>query len=181
MCFAIAPVLAAVSLATTVASGVVGYMGQQQQGAAEQAQLNYNAQVSRNNSVLRQQDATRIAQEGEVAAQKQQQERAQAVARARASAAASGVDPNSGSPLDVQADLTKIGKLDEDTTRYNALVNRRNALIESDNLASQSQLLTAESANVKKATRLAGYSSLLSTASSFGDKFMAFQKDGVFG
>jgi hypothetical protein len=179
MCIPVAA-LAVASLVATAAGGVVSYMGQQQAASSEAAQLTYNAQVANNNAILKRQDQARITAETDVAAQRQQQETAAAVSRARVAAAGGGVDPNSGSALDLQADLTKIGKLDETTTRYNGLILARNAGIEASNFDSQRGLLTSQAKGVKKAGQLAGYASLLSTASSIGDKYMSFKSAGTF-
>ena len=106
-------VIAAVTAATAVAGTAVAAAGAVQQGAAAKQTANFNATVSRNNAVATEQAAA-------AEADRQNLQSRKLIASGVAAASASGIDPNSGSPLEVMADLAGQAKLDEELGRWQA-------------------------------------------------------------
>ena len=99
--------------AAVAASAVAGVAGAIQQGQAAKQTANYNAQVSRNNAIGTEQAAA-------AESDRKSLETRHLLASGVAAAGASGVDPNSGSPLEVVADLAGQAKLDEELARWQA-------------------------------------------------------------
>jgi hypothetical protein len=101
---AVAAVGAAVTAVASISSGIA------QQNAAE-----YNAQVDKNNAEQAQEAAGAQASVVE-------QQAAEKVAAQKAAYAASGVDVNTGTPVDVLTSTAASGKLDALTVRYGGQV-----------------------------------------------------------
>lgn len=105
-------VLTAISLASTAASTGIGIIGSIQQGKAQQAQAEYQANVARQNQDLAEQQASAQRKEGYDNMIAKRQETAKLIGRQRAAAGASGAAVDVGSNLDLQADTAALGELD---------------------------------------------------------------------
>lgn len=101
------------TIAATVVSGAYQAKGQYEQGK-------YQAKVSKNNAIIKNQLAADALNRGRVAEDNKRMQVAQAKAMQRAQFGASGVDVNLGSASDIQADTAMIGELDALTIRNNA-------------------------------------------------------------
>lgn len=97
---------------TVVAAAASAAAAMQQADAAAKA-ANFNETISVNNAIG-------AAQQGAAEADRANLQHRRMLATARASAGASGVDPDSGSPLEVVADLAGQSKLDEELARWQA-------------------------------------------------------------
>lgn len=159
---AVMPIL---SLAATVAGGVISGIGAQQQAQAQANAANYNAAVARN-------AATFAQQQGEVNAQAQDRRTAAMIGRQRAVYAAGGLDVNSGSPLDIQSDTATIG-------RENSLTIRNNAARQAYGYEANANLDTASAQNYQQAGDTAMFGSLIGAGGSVGSKWSAYQQEGV--
>lgn len=82
------------------------------QGASGGAAADYNAAVARQNAIIAQ-------QQGVAAVEAQQRTAARTQGSIIANYGASGVQADSGSPLDVLADSARMAELDKLTTQYN--------------------------------------------------------------
>lgn len=102
-----------IGIGATVASGVVGAVGQIQQG-------NIAAQVGRNNQIAADYAAQDALRRGEETAQKARRDADATKSAQRAMMAANGLDLNSGTPLDLQEQTDFFGQLDQNTARRNA-------------------------------------------------------------
>lgn len=154
-----------ISLATTLAGGVISGIGAERSAQAQANAANYNAAVARNASIFAQ-------QQGEVNAEASDRRTAAMIGRQRATYAAGGLDVNSGSPLDIQADTAQMGRL-------NSLTIRNNAARTAYGYEAQGNLDTAEASNYKTAGDTAMLGSLIGTAGAVGDKWQSFQTAGV--
>ena len=154
---ALAPVMAYASLAAGAFSAF---------GAYQQNQ--YQAQVAANNAQIAQNNAKAALAAGAVEEQNQRLLTEQRIGKVRANAGAAGVDPNFGSPLDLQSDTAKLGELDALTIRNNAARRAYGYQVEGLNQSAQASLYNS-----------ASYGSLLSGATSVGSKYMGFQQSGV--
>ena len=94
------------------------------------------------------------------------------IGRQRAVYAAGGLDVNTGSPLDIQADTAQMGRL-------NSLTIRNNAARQAYGYQASANLDTAEAQNYQQAGDTAMLGSLIGTAGSVGSKWSAYQQAGV--
>jgi len=173
--------LAIASLAGSLISGGVGFMGAMQQGEAASGAAKYQAQVSRNNEITARNNAAYAAQSGAVRAQNQDLKNRAALGALEASQSASGIDLDSGSSEDVRAGARNIARLDTETLFNNALLQVRAAQSQGVNFGAQAGLEELEGRNAKSAAMTKGFGSLLGGATSFGDKWLRYQNVGVPG
>lgn len=90
-----------------------------QQAAAQQA--TYQAQVADNNASIAKQNQTTAERAAAAQAQAQSMQSAQTIGATRAAAAAGGLDPNSGTPLNVEQGERKTGQMNTLNTWNNAM------------------------------------------------------------
>lgn len=159
---AVMPIL---SIASTVVGGVFSAIGSQQQAQAQANAANYNAAVARNAALFAQ-------QQGEVQAQANDRKTAAMIGRQRAVYAAGGLDVNSGSPLDIQADTAQFGRL-------NSLTIRNNAARQAYGYEANANLDTAAASNYESAGNTAMVGSLIGTAGNVGSKWSSYQQEGI--
>ena len=144
------------------------------QGQAQAASADYNAQVARNNEIIAKQNAQLELQQGAVAEQAQEQKTGQAMGAELAQEAASGVEPNTGSPLNERVGEAEIGKLNALTTRHNYGLQARNYMTQASSFGAQSALYGAQ-ANWDLE------SSILGGASTVSSKWASWQRNNIFG
>lgn len=154
-----------ISLATTLAGGIISGIGAQRQDQAQADAANYNAAVARNAAIFAQ-------QQGEVNAQANDRRTAAMVGRQRAAYAAGNLDVNSGSPLDIQSDTEQIGRL-------NSLTIRNNAARDAYGYQANANLDTAAASNYETAGNSAMLGSLIGAGTSVGDKWSQYSQAGV--
>jgi len=176
-----AAALAAVSAVATVGGTVMSFVGQQQQANATAAAANYQAQVARNNAIVNERNAQAIEQAGQTEEQNQRLKTAQVQGQQRAAMAASGIDTTSGTPLNVLGDTAKLGELDALTIRSNTARKVYNMRVEGLSDTNEATLDVAKASSASAAGQTAGFSTLLSGATSLGDKFLGWQKAGILG
>lgn len=174
------PVVPIISLGMTLAGGVVSAMGAQQQAQAQSDAARYQAQVARNNQVMAQRNAEYVRQKSEIETYEQDMGNREKQGKINAAIAANGFAMDSGSNLKMRGDAASLGRLDTLTTRSNADRSAYNFDVEASNNQAEAGLHDMESKNAEKAGNLAMFSSMLGTASSFGDKWMSYSKAGAF-
>lgn len=96
--------MVAVAIIAAVASTVVGVLGTQSSARAQQSAANYNAAIAKN-------AAQTSSQQGMFDAQQIRDQNRRMLATQRANAAANGVDPDSGSQIDVQHSSAQQGEM----------------------------------------------------------------------
>jgi hypothetical protein len=178
MAFA-APIMAVVSLASTVIGTAVSYMGAQQQAKAQAQAAQYQAQVARNNSIMMQQNATYERQKTQVDAQNQDQKNKAQLGQIEAQQGASGFDLGSLSMTNVRSSASELGRLDTLTVGNNGERKARDFDVAATNQTAQAGMYDMEASNAKSAGQLNAYSSLLSGASSFSSRWASYSKSGV--
>lgn len=176
-----APILAVVSLAATVAGGVMQYQAAQQQAQAQADAARYQAEVANANRKVNEQNAAYERQKGDVDAMNQDLKNAGQQGKVLAGLAANGFDVNTGTNLGIQESTEKLGRLDTLTTRNNAERKAYAYDVAAKNDESTAGLYEMQAANAEKAGSLNAFTSLIGTASSFGDKWMSYKNQGVFG
>lgn len=104
---------AAAAATGALATGVgVSALGSVVQGEGQAQASEYNAAIARQNALITQ-------QQGDAAVQAQQRDSARQIGRMKAAYGASGVQLDSGSPLDVLAESASMAALDSLTLKYN--------------------------------------------------------------
>ena len=109
----------AISLGATALGTGMGVISSIQQGKAQAAQAQYQADVARQNQELAERQAGAERREGYEAMITKRQETARLIGRQRAAAGASGAAVDVGSNLDLQADTAAQGEIDA-LNAYNA-------------------------------------------------------------
>lgn len=176
--------IAIASMAMSALSTGVGFVGQmqQQQAQAQQAQinqanLNYQAQVQRNNAALAERQAADAVQRGRVEEDKRRMLTQQQIGQQTARLAAQGTDLE-GSPTDILSDTAATGELDALTIRSNAAREAYGYKLQGLNYEADATLKTASAANSSYSPNYLGAgASLLAGASNLGEKWWKFQQN----
>jgi len=180
------------SLAMSALSTGAGFIGQQQQQAAQAqamqqqaamqgAQANYQAQVARQNQELADRQAADAVARGQVAEDAQRRKTAQAIGTQTAILAAQGTDL-SGSPTDILGDTASAGELDAQTIRSNAAREAYGYKIQSTGFGNEGMVQDSRARNsyYSGGTNMLGAgASLLAGASNLAEKWYKFQQSGV--
>lgn len=153
------------SIGATVAGGIFSAVGAYNQNEAAANAASYNAAVAQN-------AATYARQAGEVQAQAADRQTAALIGRQKAGFAASGIDVNTGSPLDIQSDTARFGRL-------NDLTIRNNAARQAWGYQATGNLETAQAQNYQTAATTSAIGSLIGTGGSVANKWQSFQTAGV--
>lgn len=167
--------MAWVPIALSVVSAISSMRGSKKQGEADQQNAQYQAQVARNNQIVAEQNAKYAEQVGRSQEDAKRQQSAQSLGQIRASLGAAGVDPNSGSALRLQTGAAEFGELDALTIRNNAARNAYGYRVQGTDFAAQASLNDSRASNAASSGRLNMFSSLVSGASSFADKWNKFK------
>lgn len=168
--------LLGVSLVTTAIGAGVSAMGAQQQAEASAASNRYQAQVAANNALIAEQNARYAREAGQSQAYQNQYKIRQAVGAQKAQQGASGIDVNSGSPLDVRVSTAELGELDTLTILNNAEREAYGYESQSVNFKAESGLRLMEADNDRAAGRLGVAKSLIGGAQSVSDKWLSYKK-----
>lgn len=170
-----------VSIAASVVGTAMSAVGQLQAGKAQAAQLNYQAAVGRNNSILAQRAADDARLRGEEAARREASKTKQLAGRQRAALAANGQLVDQGSALDLTDDTMQIGKLDELTIRSNAEREALGYEAQGANFQAGSELNRMGAANASTASIGSAFGTVLTGAGNVASKWYNFKKEGLFG
>lgn len=144
------------AVAAMIVAAVVTAYSAVRSGQAQSAAADYNKKVA-------QQNAAAMDQQSQAAREQQHQDLMRKLGLMQANYGASGVDPTTGSPLDVFADSVQKGTLDDLTTKYNyqmkALGYQNSATLDSfqSDQASTSGYLNGASALLGGASKAYGY------------------------
>lgn len=171
--------LAAASLATTVAGGIMGSKGAHQAAQANATTAMYQAAVARNNQVIMEQNADAAATAGDTQVYNAGIRARNAVGSARATAAASGLDVNTGTPYAEQLSTDQIHLLDAATIRNNASRQAYGFRQRGADYGAEVGLRTMAAYNAKAAGDISATTSLLSAGTSFADKWGTYANRGI--
>ncbi len=177
----ISAILAVASMAATATGAVVSARGAREQANAAAAQANYQAAVARNNQTIASQYAQAEIQRGQVLEQNKRMETAQRESAIRAAVGASGLDPNSGTPLRLQSDAAMVGEQDALTLRANAARAAYGYTVEGLDFGARASLLDSEAENASRAGSLGMWSSIIGGAASVSDKWLSYRRNGFLG
>lgn len=159
--------LSTIALATlTAAQGASTFFGQRKAADAAQAQGNYEARLFEQNAGVADLQAADSIARGTLAEQKLRGETRQTVGAQRVGLAAQGIDINTGSAADVQAEANSVGGNDALTTRLNAAREAWGFQTQAQDLRSRAELTRRGASAQAGALRTAATGTLLTTASS---------------
>lgn len=147
--------------AMLIGSTVMGGMGAIQQGNAQAASAQYNAQVADMNAKLAERQARDVVERGQVEEQQQRAKTAAIMGQQKAAMAANGVDLKFGSPLDTLVDTATMGELDALTIRANTYREERDTRQQAANLRGQSGMYRAEAKSAKTGGYLNAFGTIL--------------------
>jgi hypothetical protein len=173
--------MAAVSIGSTIAGGGISAFGAAQGGKAQAAAYTYQSKVAQLNKQIADNNAAYAVAAGETRAQiSGMQARAQ-IGATRAIQGASGIDVNSGSPVDVRASEADIGGFNALMIRSNAAREAYGYKVKGMEATAQSQLDVAAASQSEKAGELGAIGSILGTAGSVSSRWLAFKNQGIYG
>jgi len=153
----------------SIGGSVMGGVSSYQQGKAQEAQYNYQAQVAQENAKIAEDNAATERQQGIEEARLQRMKAIQAVGSQQTAMAANGVDVTQGTALDVIEDTAAMGELDALQTSYNY---ERKALAyeqQANNYQNQANLDIIAGQNAYQAGKMNGLASGLNGISKVGD------------
>ena len=142
-----------------MAAAAVSAKGQMDAAKAQQASLDFQAQVASNNQTIALQNAADVRDRGEVEENEHRRRVKQTKGAARASQAANGflVDDDAGSTnIDLLSDIEEAGTLDILRLRDNTAREARRAEIQGVNFQAQSSLLSLQSDSINPGLAAAG-------------------------
>lgn len=174
-------VLPIVSIGATALGAVTGAIGARQQAAAASQNAAYQSQVARNNQIIAEQNAVAAQQTGQARAMNVGLRSRALFGRVRASQAASGIDVNSGSPVDVQETQRRIGELDQLTEAHNAELQAYGYRAQGANYGAEAGLDTMRAQQAQSAGGLGVASSLISGAGALANRFSWMSMNDGFG
>lgn len=143
----------AAAIGLTAVSTAFSAMGQIQAGKAQQAQLNYQAAVDRNNAKIAEWQAVDAEKRGAEEERKRRVLTQQQIGTQRTSFAANGIDLGSDTVADVTADTAMIGELDALTIRNNYARDAWGYRVQGMNYQASAGLNTLAGKNAAKAGR----------------------------
>lgn len=168
-----------VALIATAASGVFGAVGAIQQGQAQAAQAQYLQQVARNNQIISEQNARYQATAAATKAQAEDLKNRDVLGAIAAAQGASGIAFDSPTQTQIRESQEQIGRLTSRTIYDEGLLNARASQQQGAGYGAEAQLAGMRASSASSAGTMSAFTSLLSGASSFSDKWMKFKTTGV--
>jgi hypothetical protein len=140
-------------------------------GLATMGQMNYQAEVAKNNATIASQNATAAEQAGEQQAAQESRKNAAQMGSIVASQAANGVDVNTGSAVDVQTSEREIGHLDTENVMRNAEMQAYGYRTQSTNYQAQAKLDSAAASLAPISAAFGATGSYLEKSSALGSNW----------
>lgn len=171
--------LAAVSIGSSVAGGILGAFGADKKAEAEQQAYAYKAQVARNNAIIAERNAAQAREAGAFKGQINDLKTKNQIATQLVTQAASGLDVNTGTNVNVRQSTADVGHLDTMTIIANAGKEAQNYMVQAMNFTAEGELDTQAGNYAREAGDINIMSSLLGSASSVSDKYLGFKSKGI--
>lgn len=178
MCIISATAAAIATAVVGIASTAIGVVSSIQQGKAQEAQYEYQAQVQRDNERIANQNATMERQAGIEEARRQRIKTLQMVGAQKSALAANGVDIGVGTSLDTIEDTAMMGELDALMIEKEAETRARNFDIQANNFSNEANLSMYSARNARSAGTL---NALSSAANGIGNTLTSLSNYGGFG
>jgi len=175
-----AAAVGAIGLGTTLAGGILGAVGAEKSGAAQQQMYNYQAQVAKINSAIDLQNRDYALHVGEMQATQYGMQAAQRMGQIRADQGASNIAVGTGSSADVERSQRLVTAMDLSTIRSNAAKTAYDYTVKSVMDTNQASLDVMAGQNAKIAGDVSAMSSILGTVSGVSTKWLAGTQAGLF-
>lgn len=172
--------MAAVSLAGSVGSSIMGAAGASQAADAQAQSMQYKAAVARNNAIIAERNAQEATSAGVVGASTNDMKTRNTVGTQIVTQAANGLDVGSGTNAALQDSARDLGHLDSMTIIHNALKQATGFRAQGANFTAEAGLDEASAVNARTAGDYKVATSLLGGATSFGDKWSSYSRAGAF-
>ena len=166
--------ITALTLAATGLSTGIGVVGSIRQARAQSEQMEYQADVARQNQQLAEQQASAERRQGYENMITQRQETAKLIGRQRAAAGASGAVVDVGSNLDLQADTAAQGEIDAINTYNQALDRAYNYDVQAVNYGNQAAAYDASASSAKKAGYINAFGTAIGGLATMGSTWAKF-------
>lgn len=170
-----------IALIATVASAGIGAVGAIQQGQAGAAQAQYQSQVARNNQIVADQNARYQATAAATKAQAEDMKQRAVLGSIEASQGASGIAFDSPTMEQIRESQRQVGRLTSRTVFEEGMQDARQSSQAGRGFEAEGQLARMRGASASAAGTMGAFSSLLSGATSFSDKWSKFKVAGVPG
>ena len=168
------PATAALVL-TAVGTATSAY-GMYAQGKQAQAQSEYQASVSRNNSIIAERNAKLAEERGKVAESQKARQIQQTIGKQRAGTAASGVLVDTGSSLVERQDIAELGAFDIENIRFDTAMEAYNYRLQGSQAQSQAGFLQAQGQQAAQSGLIGAGGTLLSGAGQFAGKWYEYKR-----
>lgn len=175
----VAPLLPAITLAATAASGVLAYGGAKEASQATANMYNYQSAVAQNNAQIAARNAQTELGVGEEKALQAGMAGRQRIGAIRAAIGASGVDVDSGSASDVVAGQKLAEDKNQGIIRETAGRKAYDFETQATGDIAQASLDELGAQQSLQAGEIKGIGSLIGSAASVSDKWMNLNKLGV--
>lgn len=172
--------LAIGSLAASAVGGATSAYGAIATGQANGMSADYAAAVARNNAVTAGYNADYALASGSQQEEGQQMKTKATLATQKSAQAANGIDVNSGTAVDVRRSTDELGHLDALTILNNAANKAAGFRAQQSNFTAEAGLDTMKGDTSRMSGYISGMGSLISSASSVGDKWLSYSQKGVF-
>ena len=173
-------IIAGVGLATTLVGGVMEAQGQIAEGQAAAATGRYNRQVLRNAAITARHNARRAGERGREQVTDIAERGRFLSGRQLTALAANGVVVDSGSGLDLQADMNRQIRRNIARTRQETVDRQAGFITEAADLEQRGVLAEIGGSNAAAAANRRAQSTLINTGTTVASKWYGFSKEGVF-
>ena len=170
----------AVGLGASLAGGLLGAVGAQKEGAAQQQMYNYKAQVAKINADIDRQNAAWARDKGEKEAEQYGIKAGQRFGQIRVAQGASNLDVNTGSAADVQRSQRKITQMDMGQIRSNAAKVAYDYTTKATMDENQVGLDVMAGQYAQQAGEIKAASSILGTVSTVSSKWQQGKSSGLW-
>lgn len=175
------PMLAALSMGTSIVGGLMGAQSALAAGRSQQQMGAFQASVALRNAQIAEQNATIADIQGEQTAMRIGMKGRQQAGEIVAQQGASGLDVNSGSAKQVQDSQHLVTSMDMAQIRQNAAKAAYDFGLQSRDLGLQAMMHAAGGNAAMSAARTDALASIVSSSGSVADKWLKGQQVGMWG
>lgn len=169
-----------IALAATAGGGIMKAIGSFMGGEAQSDMYNYQASVAQVNKKIAEQNADYAIRTGEVTAQREGMKGRYEFGAMKTAKAASGFSVNSESNANLLDSKEAINSYNQSLIRSNAAKQAYGYKVEAMNASAQSQIYKMAASNAETQGIIGGIGSLVGTAGSVADKWIAGTNAGLF-
>ncbi len=172
-------IIAGIGLATTLIGGVMEAEGQRAEGEAAAARGRYNRTILQNAAITARHNARRAGERGREQVTDIAERGRCLSGRQRTALAANGVVVDSGSGLDLQADMNRQIRRNIARTRQETVDRQAGFITEAADLEQRGVLAEIGGSNAAAAANRRAQSTLINTGTTVASKWYGFAKEDV--